>query len=69
MRMIVTLAAAALLAGCAQGKWNSENSTLSFSFDSAFVDRAFSDTDGSKAMPPAVHEVGHVADASIRRGR
>ncbi len=66
MRKIFALTAAALLAGCAQGNWNPENATLSFSFDTAFVDRAFSDTDGPKAMPPAVREVGHLADASIR---
>ena len=69
MRMIVTLAAAALLAGCSNGKWHPENSTLSFSFDTASIGRTFGDTDGPKAMPPAVHEVGHLADASIRRSR
>ena len=69
MRMIVTLAAAALLAGCSNGKWDPENSTLSFSFEPPSIGRTFSDTAGPKAIPPAVHEVGHLADASIRRGR
>ena len=69
MRMIVTLAAVALLAGCSQGKWHPENSTFSFSFNTASIGRALIDTDGSKAMPPAVYEVGHLADASIRRSR
>ncbi len=64
MRMIVTLAAVALLAGCSQGKWHPENSTLSFSFDSAPIGRTFGDTDGPKAMPPAFGEVGHLADAA-----
>ncbi len=66
MRTIVTLAAAALLAGCSQGKWHPENSTLSFSFDSASIGRTFGDTDGPKAMPPAVHESGQVADDSVK---
>ncbi len=69
MRTIFALAAAALLAGCSQGKWHPENSTLSFSFDTASIGRTFGDTDRPKAMPPAVHEVGHLADASIRPGR
>ena len=69
MRVIFALTAAALLAGCSQGKWHPENSTLSFSFDTASIGRTFGDTDGPKAMPPAVHEVGHLADARIRRSR
>ena len=64
MRKIFALTAAALLAGCSQGKWNPENSTLSFSFDSAPIGRTFGDTDGPKAMPPAFGEVGHLADAA-----
>ena len=69
MRMIVTLAAAALLAGCSQGKWNPENSTLSFSFDTASIGRTFGDTAGPKSMPPAYREVGHIADASVKPSR
>ncbi len=69
MRTIFALAAAALLAGCSQGKWHPENSTLSFSFDTASIGRTFGDTAGPKAMPPAVREVGHLADARVRRSR
>ena len=69
MRIIFALTAAALLAGCSNGKWHPENSTLSFSFDTAFIDRTFSHPDEPKTMAPAVHEVGHLADASIRPGR
>ncbi|MCH8197621.1 MAG: hypothetical protein IH904_06020 [Proteobacteria bacterium] len=69
MRTIFALAAAALLAGCSQGKWHPENSTLSFSFDTASIGRTLGDTDGPKAMPPAYREVGHLADAGIRPGR
>ena len=69
MRIILALAAATLLAACSQGKWHPENSTLSFSFDTAFIGRTFGDTDGPKAMPPAYREVGHLADAGIRPGR
>ncbi len=69
MRMIVALAAAALLAGCSQGKWHPENSTLSFSFDTASIGRTFGDTAGSKAMPPAYREVGDIADASVKPSR
>ena len=69
MRTIFALTAAALLAACSQGKWHPENSTLSLSFDTASIGRTLGDTDGPKAMPPAVHEVGHLADASIRRSR
>ena len=69
MRTIFALAAAALLAGCSQGKWHPENSTLSFSFDTASIGRTLGDTDGPKAMPPADREVGHLADAGIRPGR
>ncbi len=69
MRMIVTLAATALLAGCSQGNWHPENSTLSFSVDTVSIGRTFGDTAGPKARPPAVHEVGHLADASIGRSR
>ena len=69
MRMIVTLAAAALLAGCSQGKWHPENSTFSFSFDTASIGRTFGDTDKPKAMPPAYREVAHVSDASVMPSR
>ncbi len=69
MRMIVTLAAVALLAGCSQGKWHPENSTYSFSFNSASIGRTLGDTAGSKAMPPAVHEIGQLADASAMPSR
>ncbi len=69
MRTIFALTAAALLAGCSQGKWHPENSTLSFSFDTASIGRTLGDTDGPKAMPPAYREVGHLADAGIRPGR
>ena len=69
MRMIVTLAAAALLAGCSQGKWHPENSTFSFSFNSASIGRIFSDTAESKAMPPAFRDVAHTADASVKPSR
>ena len=69
MRIIFALTAAALLAGCSNGKWHPENSTLSFSFDSASIGRTLGDTDGPKAMPPAYREVGHLADAGIRPGR
>ena len=69
MRMIVTLAAAALLAGCSQGKWHPENSTFSFSFNTASIGRTFSDTAGPKAMPPAYREVGDIADASVKPSR
>ena len=53
MRMILTLAAVAMLAGCTQGNWNSKNSMMSFSFDTGFISRAFSHNGGSKAMPPS----------------
>ena len=69
MRMIVTLAAVALLAGCSQGKWHPENSTFSFSFNTASIGRTFSDTAGPKTMPPAYREVAHIADASVMPGR
>ena len=69
MRVIFALTAAALLAGCSQGKWNPENSTLSFSFDTASIGRTFGDTDGPKAMPPAYREAGHIADARAKPSR
>ncbi|MCH8090903.1 MAG: hypothetical protein IID53_06105 [Proteobacteria bacterium] len=69
MRMIVTLAAVALLAGCSQGKWHPENSTFSFSFNTASIGRTFGDTVGSKAMPPAYREVSDIADASVMPSR
>ncbi len=69
MRMIVTLAAAALLAGCSQGKWHPENSTFSFSFNTASIGRTFGDTAGSKAMPPAYREVADIADVSAKPSR
>ncbi len=69
MRMIVALAAAALLAGCSQGKWHPENSTFSFSFNTASIGRTFGDTAASKAMPPAYREVGDIADASVKPRR
>ncbi len=69
MRMIVTLAAVALLAGCSQGKWHPENSTFSFSFNTASIGRTLSDTYGPKAMPPAYREVAEIADVSAKPSR
>ena len=66
MRIILALAAATLLAACSQGKWHPENSTLSFSFDTAFIDRTFSHPDEPKAMAPALREFGQVADDSVK---
>ncbi len=66
MRMILALAAATLLAACSQGKWYPESSTLSFSFDTAFIDRAFSHPDEPKAMAPALREFGQVADDGVK---
>ncbi len=66
MRIILALAAATLLAACSQGKWQPENSTLSFSFDTAFIDRTFSHPDEPKAMASAVRESGQVADDSVK---
>ncbi len=66
MRMILALAAVALLAACSQGKWQPGNSTLSFSFDTAFIDRTFSHPDEPKAMAPARRKSGQVADDSVK---
>ncbi len=66
MRIILAFAAATLLAACSQGKWHPENSTLSFSFDTASIGRTFGDTDGPKAMAPALRESGQVADDSVK---
>ncbi len=66
MRTIYALTAAALLAACSQGKWHPENSTLSFSFDTAFIDRTFSHPDEPKAIAPALRESGQVADDSVK---
>ncbi len=66
MRMILTLAAVAMLAGCTPGKWNSENTTMSFSFDTGFISRAFSHNGGSKALAPAHREADQVALDGVR---
>ena len=66
MRIILALAAATLLASCSQGKWHPENSTLSFSFGTAFIDRTFKHPDEPKAMAPALRQSGQVADDSVK---
>ena len=69
MRMILTLAAVTMLAGCTQGNWSPKNSTMSFSFDTGFISRAFSQTGGSKAMLPAHREVNQVALDGVKHRR
>lgn len=69
MRMILTLAAVAMLAGCTQGNWNPENTTMSFSFDTGFISRAFSNNGGSKAMAPAHREAKQVALDGVKDRR
>lgn len=64
MRIIVTLAAAALLAACSNGTWHRETSTLSFTFDSLFSGRTSGDTARSKIMPPAFGQDRSIADVS-----
>ena len=66
MRIILAVAAATLLAACSQGKWQPEDSTLSFSFDTTFIERTFSPPDGPKAMAPALRPSGQVADDSVK---
>ena len=66
MRIILALAAATLLAACSQGNWHPENSTLSFSFDTNFIDRTFSQPIETKAIAPALRPSGQVADDSVK---
>ncbi len=66
MRIILALAAATLLAACSQGKWQPGNSTLSFSFDTAFIDRTFSPPDEPKAVVPLPRESDQVADDTVK---
>ena len=66
MRIILALAAATLLAACSQGKWHPENSTLSFSFDTNFIDRTLSQPIEPKAIAPALRRSGQVADDSVK---
>lgn len=69
MRMILALAAVAMLAGCTQGNWNPDKTTMSFAFDTGFISRAFGHNGGSKAMPPAHLEANQVALDGIKDRR
>ena len=56
MRVITALCAALLLAACAQGNWDANRTTYSFSFDSGLSEPVKSLRAEPLAMPPAMFD-------------
>ncbi len=58
MRVITVLCAAVVLAACAQGNWDANRTTYSFSFDSGLSAPVKSPVAALLATPPAIFD-GH----------